>query len=858
MSACHKLYPSAQPVLVSGVDDNVKEFLSLYGNVFNFQNIGDVDLSNVKTLIITDTGHTGKVGKKIADLLVDEKLRVIVYDHHVSEDRDFRIDEFHVENYGAATTVVMAEILKSNFPVDPIEATLYALGIYEDTGNLTFSSTTPRDLEVVGELIKFGARLDIVTKYLSQTLDPSQRQLLQKMLLNVREMQINGRTISFTTAKMSMWVKEIALLVHKVREMENADVLFAVVEIKDKLYVVGRSRLSSVNVAEVLGSFGGGGHHAAASAVIPDGKINRILPSLVDAIRDIVPEGINARDIMSSPVATIDPNETIRQAYDMMMRKGHSGLVVIDVEKDDIAGIVSRKDVDKAIAHQLGHAPVKSIMSRDILTVNEETSLDEMQDLVIMHNVGRLPVMFGGKISGIVTRSDILRAIHQQIHQGPSNRMLSEEERKILLNLDRLPDEFRNYIRLAGELGDKLGYQVYLVGGMVRDLILGRENLDVDLLVEGCSDSFAKEFGMLFNAKIDINERFGTAKIHVKDTSHIDIALCRCEFYQSPGALPDITPSGLRDDLYRRDFTINALAIKLNTSGFAKLIDYFRGVNDLEERRLRTLHPLSFVDDPTRIFRAIRFEGRIGFLMDDETHRQAKTALEEDILREIAPERIRHEIELILRENNPASIILRGDEIKLWKRIDNAIKIDSTILSPVDLINKGYDRWCNDSDTQRWRAYLPVLFANLSEKSLIKLLEAMNFQHEAEQILRSVAFDARDVVAQLEGIDVNNVRKYVPVLSKLRPEALVFLWALKRDNKAIIGLIEKYMDELRHIKLEIDGDDLINLGHKPSPLFKEAFRETYFLKLEGKLTGKQNELDFAHKRLTELEQEAVN
>lgn len=858
MAACHKLYPDAQPVLVGGVDDNVKEYLSLYGNVFGFQNIGDVDLSNIKSVIITDAGHTGRVGKKIAGLLVDENIRVSIYDHHINEDRDFRIDEYHVENYGAATTVVMDEILKSNLPIDPVEATLYALGIYEDTGNLTFSSTTPKDLEVVGELIKSGARLDIVTKFLSQTLDPLQRQLLQKMLLNVREMQINGRTISFTTAKMNMWVKEIALLAHKVREMENADVLFSVVEIKDKLYIVGRSRLSSVNVAEVLGLFGGGGHHAAASAVVPDGKINRVLPSLVDAIRETISEGITAKDIMSSPVATIDPDDTIRQAYDKMMRNGHSGLVVIDIEKDDIAGIVSRKDVDKAIAHELGHAPVKSVMTRGILTVNEDTTLDEMQDLVIMHNIGRLPVMFGGKISGIVTRSDILRAIHQQVHQGPSSRMLSEEERTILLNLERLPDEFRNYIRKAGELGDKLGYQVFLVGGMVRDLILSRENLDIDLLVEGCSETFAKEFGSLFNAKVDVNERFGTAKIHVKEGSHVDIALCRCEFYKSPGALPDVTPSGLRDDLYRRDFTINALAIKLNSSGFAQLIDYFRGVNDIEEKRLRTLHPLSFIDDPTRIFRAIRFEGRIGFLMDEETHRQAKTALEGDILREIAPERIRHEIELILRENNSASIILRGDEIKLWKRIDNAIKINSGILSPTDLINQGYKRWCQEPDTQRWRAYLPVLFANLSEKSLIKLLEAMNFQHEAEQILKSVAFDARDVVAQLEGVTINDVGKYVPVLAKLHPEALVFLWALKRDDKAIIELIEKYMDELRHIKLEIDGNDLIKLGHKPSPLFKEAFREAYFLKLEGNLTGKQNELDFTHKRLTALEEEAVN
>ncbi|MFH1516101.1 MAG: CBS domain-containing protein, partial [bacterium] len=718
MVACKRLYPNAQVVLVAGVDENVREFLSLYEDVFKIENITDIDLSEVKTLVVTDVGQRRRLGEKICALMEQDNIKIILYDHHLTEEKDFVSNELHLENFGSATTVVLNEVLSCELSFDPMEATLYALGIYEDTGSLTFSSTTSRDLEIVAELIRKGARLDIVTRFLSHQLEPPQRQLLQKMLLNVREMHLNGRNITFTTARMNVWVKELALLTQKVSEMENADVIFSVVEMKEKLYVVGRSRLPGVNVADVLGYFGGGGHYAAASATIPSGKINRILPALIDTFRDIVPSGITAADIISSPVLTIDPDDPISSAYEKMVRNGHSGLVVVDQTDNDISGLISRKDVDKALSHELGHAPVKSIMVREVITVNEGTTLDEIQELVIERNIGRLPVMFGGKLKGIVTRSDILKAVHRQTRLETGGRMISEVERKVLLNLEKLAPVYKKYIDTAGELGHRLGYQVFLVGGIVRDLIIGRENLDIDFLVEGSGHDFAEEFGKEFDAKVDFIDRFSTAKIHVSLETTIDIAMCRCEYYRKPGALPDVAPSGLRDDLYRRDFTINALAIRLNPVGFGELIDFFRGANDLEDRRIRILHTLSFVDDPTRVFRAIRFEGRLGFRMDDETQHQATIALQDNMLEKIAPERIRNEIELILKENDPISIIIRAEEIGLLKRIHSNIKLNHTFFDPPDLIEVLRQKYFKGRDIKPWRMYLPLLFVNLNEKNL--------------------------------------------------------------------------------------------------------------------------------------------
>ena len=855
MAACNKLYPKAQSVLVAGTDENVREFLSLYGDVFNFANISDVDFSNVKTVIITDAGHRSRIGKKISELIDRDDVKVIIYDHHVTEEKDFEADEIHQAEYGAATTVVLNHLLSEKVSIDPIEATLFTLGIYEDTGSLSFSSTTSYDLEIVAEMLKRGASLDIVTRFLSHQLEPEQRQLLQKMLLNVREMNLNGRNITFTTARMNIWVKELALLTHKVREMENADVIFAVVEMKDKLYIVGRSRLPSVNVSEILGHFGGGGHHAASSATVPNSKINKVLPNLIDIIRETVPPGITAADIMSSPVLTIDPDNTIKNAYDLMIQKGHSGLIVINKEDADISGLVSRKDVDKAISHELGHAPVKSIMTREVITVNEGTSLDEMQELVIERNVGRLPVMFGGKLQGIVTRSDILKAIHRRVHDGMGHHIMSEEERKIRLNLEKLAPAYKKYIEIAGQIADRLGYQVFLVGGIIRDLILGRENLDIDFLIDGSGHDFAREFGHEFDAKVDFNERFSTAKVHVTSETHIDIAMCRCEYYPSPGALPDVAPSGLRDDLYRRDFTINALAIRLNPVGFGELIDYFRSANDLEDKRIRTLHPLSFVDDPTRIFRAIRFEGRLGFKIDDETLRLAKLSLDDKMLEKIAPERIRHEIELILKEKNPASIILRGDEIGLWNRVNSSIIIDRSMFEPVDLINSAWMKYASGDNGSKWRAYLPALFMNLDSKNLFKIIENMNFDHASEMILKSTANQAEDIRPKVEGLSVDEIRKYVPLLSALKLEARIYLAALWKKENNLMRILENYLENLGNISLEINGKDLIKLGHKPSPLFRIAFRECYFCKMEGTLSGYDNELEFTHEYLLKLEKD---
>ena len=853
MVAAHKLYPDSQPVLVAGCDINVREFMSLYTDVFFLANVSDADLSEVKTVIATDVGTKRRLGQKVGELLDRDDVKVILYDHHITEDKDFRIDELHQANFGSATTVVLSELLPKKVEINPMEATLFALGIYEDTGNLTYTTTTPRDLEIVAKLLKFGARLDIVTRFLSHQLNPMQRQLLQKLLLNIREMNINGHNITFTTAAMNVWVEEFALLTHMVGEMENADVVFALVEMKDKLYIVGRSRIPSVNVADVLAYFGGGGHAYAASATAPGGKINRALPSLIDCLRDMVPPGITARDIMSSPVVTIDPDEPITAAYEKMIRNGHSGLVVLNKEDDNIAGLISRKDVDKAISHDLGHAPLKSVMSYQVITVNERTTLDEMKDLLISHGVGRLPVMFGGKLIGIVTRSDILRAIHLQTQMGSSKRIRSEAERKILLNLARLAPEYKGYIEKAGEVGDRLGYQVFLVGGIVRDLIMARENLDLDFLVEGCGEDFSTELGRIFNAKVDLNERFGTAKIHIRDDFHLDVALCRCEYYRRPGALPEVTPSGLKDDLYRRDFTVNALAIRVNPSGFGELIDFFRGVRDLEHKIIRTLHPLSFVDDPTRIFRAIRFEGRLGFKIDDETLHQAHVALESDIFAKITPERIRHEMELILKENNPSAIILRGDDIGLWKRVDIALKIDRSLFEPEDRIAIAWKQYGEKSDAEIWRVYLPALFVNLSSKTLLRIIEDMNFDHNADEVMRSVADGAKNVKKALKGLTVKDIRKYVPIFSALRIEALVFLTALFKQDENNMTILKNYLENIRNVVLEMDGDDLIRMGHKPSALFKEAFREAYYMKLEGHLSGKKDELKFAHEYLLKLE-----
>ncbi|MDD4894296.1 MAG: hypothetical protein PHW54_03160, partial [Candidatus Omnitrophica bacterium] len=229
--------------------------------------------------------------------------------------------------------------------------------------------------------------------------------------------------------------------------------------------------------------------------------------------------------------------------------------------------------------------------------------------------------------------------------------------------LSKLPKEIRDFISVAGDVAFSCGMPVYLVGGFVRDLILGVDNLDLDIVVEGDGIKFAELLSLKLNAGLTLHRRFGTATLIIDKYFKVDIATARREYYPEPAHLPEVTCGTLKDDLIRRDFTINAMAVSINRRDFGTFIDCFGGKKDLAAKKIRVLHDLSFIDDPTRILRAIRFEQRYSFRIEPKTLKLLREAKRLKMLEKVQPQRLRDELILLLKENKPLKQLRRIKEL---------------------------------------------------------------------------------------------------------------------------------------------------------------------------------------------------
>ena len=287
---------------------------------------------------------------------------------------------------------------------------------------------------------------------------------------------------------------------------------------------------------------------------------------------------------------------------------------------------------------------------------------------------GFLPILKAGKLVGVITRTDVLRVL--SLGQGEQTKKvysfdydLSQVKEKKLLSLmeEHLPRAMLEFMEQAGTVAEKMDFQAFAVGGFVRDLLLRRKNFDLDLVIEGEGIKFVRYFSSRNNFIAKYHSKFGTAQIRTPQGFKIDVASARREYYESPAALPVVELSSIHQDLYRRDFTINTLAIRLNPGHFGEMIDFFGGQKDIKRRVIKVIHNLSFVEDPTRIFRALRFEQRFGFSLSKETADLIRNAVKMDIPHRLSESRIFGELKLILQEHNPPAIIKRMADFRTLK-----------------------------------------------------------------------------------------------------------------------------------------------------------------------------------------------
>ncbi len=669
MVAAKKLYPDAILVTVGKLRSCVKDFIAIHGEFIQIRNY--IDKKDIDSLIMVDT----RSKKRLLDfskVLDNDGISVIVYDHHEEDDDDVPGAEIHYEAVGANVTQLVERIRERGIVLSAQEATALALGIYDDTGSLCYASTTPRDMLAAAWLLEQGANLSVISEYTGSSLNAEQSDLFHLLLRQNRIVTVEEKDILVAVADQETFISDLSVLTMKLKDTFSVDAVFTVVRMENRIYLVGRSSLKDISVRDILAPYGGRGHLMAASAMLKDlsRSVSEIAEELINSLSQHITPSLRVRDIMTTPVKTICADITVNEVGEYMIRYGHSGYPVMDNGK--LMGIITHRDVEKCKYHGLGNVPVKGYMSHHVQTVSPDMSVEEVRSLMVERNVGRVPVMENGELVGIVTRTDFLEIIYggkiNQQHLTYHKRTGGKDCINLLEALEKtLPKRMFHVLGRIVSLADQEGISAFLVGGLVRDLLMKRRSVDLDIVVEGDGIAFAEKVALLVDGTVSSYPKFGTATVVINGVVKIDIAGARTEFYEYPAAKPQVEMSTLKQDLFRRDFTVNAMALSLNYETIGLLIDYYNGSEDLKEKKIRVLHNLSFVEDPTRIVRALRFKARYGFTLAEETDGFARKAVEDGVLQNLSRRRLWHEVYLVLQEGCAYEILTSMAEYGIWE-----------------------------------------------------------------------------------------------------------------------------------------------------------------------------------------------
>src|SRR5699024_10514586 len=387
MIAAQKLYPNAQAIISDKQNVTVSQFLTIYREKLNLIQDSQIDFQEVTELIMVDEASLARVSDYTNELN-HEKLKIIIYDHHLKAADDVKEYTGKIEPVGAAVTLLIEEIKEKKLTLSPFEATLFGLGIYTDTSAFTNNNTTARDLEAASYLMQKGMDLEIINRFSDEILHPEQQNILNHLFQNLTPYYIDGLQIVVSTYQADKYTKGLATLVEKLAEITDADATLIVVRMKNRIYIIGRAHSERVNLIPLLNRWDGGGHQQAGSASIKNGNFTEIIKDVENNLESMLMPAITARDMMTHPVKTILPETTIDEAGHLMFRYGHSGFPV--VEKGKLLGMLTRRDLEKATHHGLGHAPVKAYMSTQVVTINPDTTEEEIQQLIIDRNIGRI------------------------------------------------------------------------------------------------------------------------------------------------------------------------------------------------------------------------------------------------------------------------------------------------------------------------------------------------------------------------------------------------------------------------------------------------------------------------------------
>ncbi|WP_429885819.1 CBS domain-containing protein [Geoalkalibacter halelectricus] len=861
MIAAKKLYPKAEMVFAGAQERSLREFfLKSASYAYAFKRVKDIDLEAIDRLILVDVRQAERIGP-FGEVALREGVELHIYDHHPGGEGNLKGTLEIVEPVGSTVTVFCRLFKERGIHPTSDEATLMMLGLYEDTGNLMFSSTTVEDYHAAAFLLEHGGNLDAVADFLTYEMTAEQVALLHELLASRTVLNVHGFDVSIAHASVDHFIGDLAVLTHKLRDMENLRALIVAVRMGDRVFMVGRSRLPEVHVGEILSEFGGGGHAFAASAAVRGQTLVQVLERLNKVLPRHVNPRVEARHLMSYPVKTVGRDTPIEEVRGFLTRYNINAAPVMDAER--VVGIITRQMVEKAAHHGLGDVATEEYMEGDFATVGPSAPVDELQELIVGRNQRFVPVLADERLVGAVTRTDLLRYM---VDRGPRGERRQEPEtgqgatdlkkREVArLIREQLPGRVGALLHDFGRIADDQGLKVFAVGGFVRDLLLGEPNLDLDIVVEGDGIAFAEAFSREQTCRVRSHEKFGTAVIVFPDGFKVDVASTRVEYYLEPAALPTVETASLKLDLYRRDFTINTLAIVLNSARFGELLDYFGGLRDLREKAIRVLHNLSFVEDPTRVFRAVRFEQRLGFTIGKQTEHLIRSAVRMGFLDRIGGPRLLNEIIHILEEPRPYPAIARLEELELIKFVHPALDIagdtDEILERAMRALN-WYELLYTGQPCHGWMVYFLCLIRDLDEDAVNGICERLAIPARHRPLFTEQRRLAQGVLQRLQAFARRKLKR--PQNSEIHrwllpldTEVLLYLMA-RLENEEARSWISLFVTRLRDQKTLLSGDDLKSLGVPPGPRYREILDELLQAQLDGKVATREQELEFVARK----------
>lgn len=723
--------------------------------------------------------HVEKYGKRIKGLYI--------YDHHPRRMEGFR---GRVEGVGSCTTLIVEELMEKGMEIDPESATFLALGIYEDTGMLTYEGTTPRDVRAVAWLMERGLNLKTLRNILSLGISKEELDTLSEHLISLETIFFDGKKVTLLVLRMEDYLPDVLSLVYELRDVKDASAFFVIVEAGNKTYLFGRSIRNEFDVSQLLNKFGGGGHEFASACKLEGVSGERVKSILVALLRgERVP--LLVSDVMSYPPFVLSSDTDLKTALFELSQRNYAGAPVLD-EEGQLVGVVYKKNLLRAQKHGM-NGKVRDFMVEEFHTLRKEDFIWHAEEVLSRYGEKLIPVVEKGQLVGVVTRMDLLSSLHRHMQDAKAS------EKKL-----SLPEPIKGILEAIGREAAQMGFRAFLVGGVVRDLLMRKSIWDLDFVVEGKAPELAQRLAQLWGVQAHVFEEFGTAHLKV-DKFKIELASTRRETYPYPGSYPVVEWATLKEDLLRRDFTINAIALSINPEDFGTLIDFFGGLRDLKDGILRVLHPMSFVEDPVRILRALRFAGRFGFRLSKGTEKLLKNALSLELLKRAARGRVLNEVRLALREDRLLDIIRLYRKYKIFEQILEGFVFKPELEELLERFRQVQSWHSIEFPEERidygWVALL-ILIKDLKDgHTFLKEISAPSWVRETYRLMK------QEMESLLSALRQTSKNSQVYTLLKGKPVPFLLMLMLFEEQKVRI-----YMERLRRVRVDIS--DLKGLSGK--------------------------------------------